>query len=75
MLGALGKLLATSITYPYITVKSRAHVAGRGEKRENMWASLTRIVREEGYGGLYGGGLLACLPGCFFAFSWFRVSC
>merc|ERR1712039_1063211 len=28
-LGSLGKLLATSITYPYITVKSRMHVAGR----------------------------------------------
>ncbi|KAK6430986.1 hypothetical protein LTR95_012857 [Oleoguttula sp. CCFEE 5521] len=54
LLGALGKLAATSITYPYITVKSRAHVAS-GEKREGMTASLKRIVREEGVSGLYGG--------------------
>jgi adenine nucleotide transporter 17 len=54
LLGALGKLAATSITYPYITVKSRAHVA-QGERREGMTASLKRIVREEGVGGLYGG--------------------
>jgi len=54
LLGALGKLAATSITYPYITVKSRAHVATEG-KREGMTASLKRIVREEGVGGLYGG--------------------
>lgn len=52
-MGALGKLLATSITYPYITVKSRMHVA-QGQK-EGMTDSLKRIVREEGYAGLYGG--------------------
>jgi len=57
LLGALGKLAATSITYPYITVKSRAHVA-TGEGREGMTASLKRIVREEGVAGLYGGMLL-----------------
>lgn len=54
LLGALGKLAATSITYPYITVKSRAHVA-TNEGREGMTASLKRIVREEGVAGLYGG--------------------
>lgn len=54
LLGALGKLVATTITYPYITVKSRAHVA-TGEGREGMVASLRRIVREEGVSGLYGG--------------------
>jgi adenine nucleotide transporter 17 len=52
-LGALGKLAATSITYPYITVKSRMHV-GQG-KKEGMTESLKRIVREEGWQGLYGG--------------------
>lgn len=52
-LGALGKLLATSITYPYITVKSRMHVS-QGQK-EGMTESLRRIVREEGWQGLYGG--------------------
>jgi adenine nucleotide transporter 17 len=54
-LGALGKLLATSITYPYITVKSRMHVAGRDGPRENMLDTFRRIVKEEGWAGLYGG--------------------
>lgn len=54
-LGALGKLLATSITYPYITVKSRAHVASGEGTKEGMMSSFSRILREEGWGGLYGG--------------------
>lgn len=55
VLGAIGKLAATSITYPYITVKSRAHVASGEGSKEGMTASLKRIVREEGVSGLYGG--------------------
>lgn len=55
LIGAIGKLAATSITYPYITVKSRAHVASGEGSKEGMTASLRRIVREEGVGGLYGG--------------------
>ena len=55
LLGALGKLAATSITYPYITVKSRAHIASGAGSKEGMTASLRRIVREEGVSGLYGG--------------------
>ena len=55
MLGALGKLFATSITYPYITVKSRMHVAGRDGGKENMVQAMKRIIREEGYVGLYNG--------------------
>lgn len=54
-LGALGKLLATSITYPYITVKSRMHVAGKDGPRESMLTTFKRIIKEEGYSGLYGG--------------------
>ncbi|KAL6705348.1 hypothetical protein ACN47E_006997 [Coniothyrium glycines] len=54
-LGALGKLLATSITYPYITVKSRMHVASKDQPREDMLTTLRKIIREEGYAGLYGG--------------------
>ncbi|KAJ2907143.1 putative peroxisomal membrane protein pmp47a protein [Zalerion maritima] len=54
VLGALGKLFATSVTYPYITVKSRMHVAGSGQK-EGMTAALKRVVKEEGYAGLYKG--------------------
>lgn len=59
VLEALGKLLATSITYPYITVKSRMHVANRSSdgKEEGIGAALTRIVREEGWGGLYKGNV------------------
>ncbi|KAF1814443.1 mitochondrial carrier [Eremomyces bilateralis CBS 781.70] len=54
-LGALGKLLATSITYPYITVKSRMHVAGKDGPKEGIFSSLNRILNEEGWTGLYGG--------------------
>ncbi|KAK4982072.1 hypothetical protein LTR66_009498 [Elasticomyces elasticus] len=55
-LGAIGKLLATSITYPYITVKSRAHVASQNKgPQDNMIQSFRRILNEEGWAGLYGG--------------------
>ncbi len=54
-LGALGKLLATSITYPYITVKSRMHVASKDGPKENTMTTFRRILNEEGYAGLYGG--------------------
>ncbi|KAI0397143.1 mitochondrial carrier [Xylariaceae sp. FL0594] len=53
-LGAIGKLFATSITYPYITVKSQMHVAGNGQK-EGMVQAISRVVKEEGYSGLYKG--------------------
>ncbi|KAK3947479.1 mitochondrial carrier domain-containing protein [Pseudoneurospora amorphoporcata] len=52
-LGAAGKLFATSVTYPYITVKSQMHVAGG--KKEGMREAINRVVREEGYAGLYKG--------------------
>ncbi|RMZ84056.1 hypothetical protein DV737_g1273, partial [Chaetothyriales sp. CBS 132003] len=52
LLGALCKLLATTITYPYITVKSRAHVS---KTSEGMTDSLKKIIRDEGWGGLYKG--------------------
>lgn len=55
VMGALGKLAATSITYPYITVKSRAHVASKDAPKEGMTATLNRIYTEEGVAGLYGG--------------------
>lgn len=55
LLGALGKLFATSITYPYITVKSQAHVAGREGTKENMLQAIRRIIKNEGYAGLYKG--------------------
>ncbi|KAH6661495.1 peroxisomal membrane protein PMP47A, partial [Plectosphaerella plurivora] len=53
LLGALGKLFATSVTYPYITVKSQMHVAGG--KKEGMIQAINRVIKEEGYKGLYKG--------------------
>ncbi|KAK4651267.1 hypothetical protein QC762_604690 [Podospora pseudocomata] len=53
VLGALGKLFATTVTYPYITVKSQMHV--EGGKKEGVTEALKRVVREEGYAGLYKG--------------------
>ncbi|RYP11546.1 hypothetical protein DL765_007735 [Monosporascus sp. GIB2] len=58
VLGALGKLFATTVTYPYITVKSRMHVAEKDAKNgtaEGMGGAIRRVVREEGYAGLYKG--------------------
>ncbi|KAI1139646.1 mitochondrial carrier [Hypoxylon sp. FL0543] len=54
-LGAIGKLFATTITYPYITVKSQMHVADDGQKREGMTQAIRRVIKEEGYAGLYKG--------------------
>ncbi|OQD73472.1 hypothetical protein PENDEC_c015G03795 [Penicillium decumbens] len=54
-LGALGKIMATSVTYPYITIKSRMHVASKDGPKESLNGSLKRIVREEGWTGLYKG--------------------
>jgi len=54
-LGAAGKLLATSITYPYITVKSRMHVAGKEGPKQGMFETFNKILREDGWAGLYGG--------------------
>lgn len=65
-LGAIGKLMATGITYPYITVKSRMHVASNKEgEGEGMMGSLRKCIREEGRGGLYKG----LSPRSFISFS------
>ena len=55
ILGAIGKLLATSITYPYITVKSRMHVASKEGPQDGMMQSFNRVIKDEGWGGLYKG--------------------
>lgn len=60
-LGALGKIMATSITYPYITVKSQMHVASKDGPKESLNGSLTRIIQEEGWTGLYKGKSLTCV--------------
>lgn len=74
-LGAIAKLVATGLTYPYsmlffgyhhnvfvidfspiiVTVKSRMHVASKSEKKYTMMEGIRKIVREEGWSGLYKG--------------------
>lgn len=54
-LGAFGKIMATSITYPYITIKSRMHVASKDGPKESLNGILKRIIQEEGWKGLYKG--------------------
>lgn len=60
-LGALGKILATTITYPYITVKSRMHVASKDGPKETLNSTFKKIIKEEGYAGLYKGKLCSIL--------------
>lgn len=59
LLGALGKIAATSFTYPYLTVKTRMHIAQRNQKTENGKKEqpplLLDILKEEGFTGLYRG--------------------
>lgn len=56
-IGALGKLIATFLTYPYITLKSRMHIRKKqeGKKDISMVQEIKNIVKEEGLDGLYGG--------------------
>lgn len=54
-LGAISKLFSTTITYPYITVKSQMHVAGASGNKEGMMQTIRRLMKEEGYAGLYKG--------------------
>lgn len=64
-IGAFGKLIATALTYPYITLKSRMHIKKKKlsqkldedpeEIRLSMVQEIRKIVREEGVDGLYGG--------------------
>ncbi|KAF5393668.1 hypothetical protein D9757_000045 [Collybiopsis confluens] len=53
VLGAMSKLVATSITYPYIVVKARLQ-AGTTKYRSSLDAFAT-ILKEEGVEGLYKG--------------------
>ncbi|KAJ3099118.1 hypothetical protein HDU96_010822 [Phlyctochytrium bullatum] len=57
-LGAISKLAATSITYPYIVVKSRMQLK-QGDtdatKYKSVWDGLQKIAKTEGVKGLYKG--------------------
>jgi len=56
LLGAIGKLVATGSTYPYIVVKSRMQLRQSESGRyKSTWDGLQRIISDEGYGGLYKG--------------------
>lgn len=68
ILGALGKLFATGITYPYITVKSRMHVA-KDRQQGGVTASLRKVINEEGYAGLYKGKISVLLFGILSTYS------
>ncbi|KIK95637.1 hypothetical protein PAXRUDRAFT_32861 [Paxillus rubicundulus Ve08.2h10] len=56
ILGALSKLVATGITYPYIVVKNRLQ-AGQvhAEQYKSSFQGLSTILKEEGLRGLYKG--------------------
>lgn len=64
-IGAFGKLVATTLTYPYITLKSRMHVKKKklstqedksaDEINLSMYQEIKKIVSEEGFEGLYRG--------------------
>jgi len=56
LLGALSKLVATGVTYPYIVVKSRLQAGHATAKRYRSGLhGLRTIIAEEGMSGIYKG--------------------
>lgn len=58
VLGALGKLAATSITYPYITIKSRMQLKkseDESERYNSIMDGFNKVIAKEGVAGLYKG--------------------
>jgi len=56
ILGALSKLIATGVTYPYLTVKSRMQAGqAEGKRYKSAWDGLQTIIKKEGFEGLYRG--------------------
>jgi adenine nucleotide transporter 17 len=55
-LGALSKLVATGITYPYIVVKSRLQAGSENARKyKSSLDGILTIARQEGVSGLYKG--------------------
>ncbi|AET39655.1 uncharacterized protein Ecym_4630 [Eremothecium cymbalariae DBVPG len=55
LLGAIGKLAATGVTYPYIILKTRMHLAKGEKKASNMWELALQTMKKEGFSGFYHG--------------------
>jgi len=56
LLGAISKLVATGLTFPYIVIKSRLQAGSpNASKYKSSLDGLRRILREEGIEGLYKG--------------------
>ncbi|KAI8071653.1 mitochondrial carrier domain-containing protein [Gongronella butleri] len=56
LLGAVSKLAATGLTYPYIVVKSRMQVSQKDDERyTSIMDGFRKILAKEGVAGLYGG--------------------
>lgn len=68
VLGALGKLIATGATYPYLTLKTRLHLAGHdnlnkksaeagqgSEEKVTMISEALKIIKKDGVSGFYSG--------------------
>ncbi|KAF0269338.1 hypothetical protein FOG51_02936 [Hanseniaspora uvarum] len=51
VLGALSKIVATVLTYPTITIKTQSHL----QKDQSMWNMIEKIVKEDGFLGLFKG--------------------
>lgn len=55
-IGALGKIIATSVTYPYITLKSRLQLRKReGSESSSLIKGIQQIIERDGVSGLYKG--------------------
>ncbi|KAJ2451823.1 hypothetical protein EV183_003351 [Coemansia sp. RSA 2336] len=58
VLGAISKLCATSITYPYILIKSRMQLKqskNENERYKSLVDGLRKVIAAEGIAGLYKG--------------------